>query len=288
MPTTVVSGFTELLDRLALTDGQRTTASSRVSGIRDFFNNNFSTAEQAFTIGSYARGTLVRWERDIDIIAPLSVNEYWERYKANSRDFLYWVRNALNDHYATTEVSSREVAAVLDFTVICCEVVPAFKRTGGGYLIPDGKGGWQATNPQFHQQLMKTADENHGAKLKPVVKLMKAWKMANELSISSLHTELLTEQLWRTGSIVDRPSAVASTLASFQTWLQVSFQDPWASGGFIDTWLSQADRDLAIKTAQLDSKSAASAESARKEGRTPDAFKEWDTVYRHKFPSYGS
>lgn len=287
MPTTVIGGFNELLERLALTDDQRSTASTRISGIRDCFSDTFAMDERVSTIGSYARGTLVRWERDVDLIAPLSVTNYWERYKDNSRDFLYMVRNKLNDEYATTKVSSRQVAAVLDFTVIRCDVVPAFRRQGGGYLIPNGAGGWQATNPPYHQHFMKNADDAHNDKLKPLVKLMKAWKIANKLSVSSLHMELLTEQLWRNGTMGDRPSAVASTLGRLPTWLQYSFTDPWTSGGFIDAQLGATDRATAIKTAELDAKSSATAETARNDGRTQDAFGAWDSVYRKMFPANG-
>jgi predicted nucleotidyltransferase len=286
MATTVIGGFTELLERLALTEVQRSSASTRVTGIRDFCSDRFAMAERASTVGSYARGTLVRWERDIDILSPLSVSDYWERYKGDSSLFLYWFRNALNDGYATTKVSSREVAAVLDFTVIRCEVVPAFRRQFGGYLIPDGKGGWQATNPPYHQQFMKDADEAHNGKLKPLVKLMKAWKIANELSISSLHIELLTEKLWRDATIGDRPSAVATTLRGFATWLPFSFMDPWASAAFIDAQLGVEDRETAVKTAQADAESSSDAESARSNGRTSQAFQQWNTVYRQKFPAY--
>jgi len=287
MATTVNGGFNELIDRLALTEEQRSTASTRVASIRDIFDGRFTMAERVFTIGSYARGTLVRWERDVDLLASVSAEEYWERYRYNSRDFLYWVRDTLNDYYATTDVSSRQIAVVLDFSVIRCEVVPAFNRLGGGYLIPDGSGGWQATNPPHHRTLMREADERHGGKLKPLVKLMKAWKMANELSVSSLHIELLTEQLWRNGTLGDRPSAVSSTLAQLPTWLQFSLADPWPSGSAIDTQLRQADRQASIKTAQSDAASASTSEVARTDGRTKDAFAEWNTVYRGKFPVYG-
>jgi hypothetical protein len=287
MATTVIKGFDDLLTDLALTDPQKNTASTRITGIRDFFAGRFVTAEKPLAIGSYARSTLIRWERDIDLIAPLSVNEYWEHYKDNSRDFLYWVRKALNDEYATTEVSSREVAALLDFTVIRCHVVPAFKRTGGGSLNPNGKGGWQPTNPPHQQQFMNEANEAHSGKLKPLIKLMKAWKIENELSVSSFHMELLVEHIWRNGTAGNWPSTVAATLPHLSTWMQFSFTDPWASDGFVDSQLSEADRDAARETAEADATSSAAAETARNEGRTQDALKEWSTVCRKKFPAYG-
>jgi predicted nucleotidyltransferase len=287
MATTVMKGFEDLLDRLALTDDQRSTASTRVTGIRDFCDFRFKMDARAFTIGSYARGTLVRWERDIDMLAPLSAAEYWRRYKSSSRDCLYWFRNALNDEYPRTKVSSREVAAVLDFTVIRCEVVPAFILPGGGYVIPDGKGGWQATNPPYHQKLIKDADELHGGKLKPLVKLMKAWKIANKLAASSLHVELLTAEMWRGNTMDSHPYNVAATLKVMPSWLRSSRPDPWQPTKFVDSQLSSEDRTLAVKTAERDAQTSADAETARAESRTQDAFTHWNKVYRKEFPAYG-
>ena len=56
MAKTVSAGFVELLGRLALTDDQEATASTRATTIKDFFDANFAMSERAFTIGSYRRG----------------------------------------------------------------------------------------------------------------------------------------------------------------------------------------------------------------------------------------
>ena len=118
MPKTVSAGFVELLKRLQLTGEQADTASARATALKDFFDANLTMEERAFTIGSYRRGTLIRPERDIDLLAPLSYGTYKERYDDDSRAFLYFVRDKLNERYPQTKVSSRGVAVLLDFTVI--------------------------------------------------------------------------------------------------------------------------------------------------------------------------
>lgn len=89
MARTVTAGFDELLQRQRLTDAQAKTAKTRVESLASFFNTNFSMATAPYAIGSYARGTLYASERDIDLLAPFSVSEYWDRYKSDSRSFLY-------------------------------------------------------------------------------------------------------------------------------------------------------------------------------------------------------
>jgi Second Messenger Oligonucleotide or Dinucleotide Synthetase domain len=143
MSRTVMQAFDCLIADQELTGKQLIAIGLHVNGIAEYLRGNYSMAEKPFTIGSSARGTICRPERDIDVLAPFSVSEYWKRYETNSRNFLYWVRGVLDDHYGRTEVSSKQVAVVIDFTDTVADVVPAFRRTGGGYLIPDGQGGWR-------------------------------------------------------------------------------------------------------------------------------------------------
>jgi hypothetical protein len=179
MSRTVMQAFDCLIADQELTGKQLIAIGLHVNGIAEYLRGNYSMAEKPFTIGSSARGTICRPERDIDVLAPFSVSEYWKRYETNSRNFLYWVRGVLDDHYGRTEVSSKQVAVVIDFTDTVADVVPAFRRTGGGYLIPDGQGGWRATNPPFHTALTANADQAAGGRLVALVKLLKAWNFAN-------------------------------------------------------------------------------------------------------------
>jgi hypothetical protein len=43
------------------------------------------------------------------------------------------------------------------------DLVPAFPRKGGGYLMPDGIGGWQSKDPPYHAEKMKEANSQSGA-----------------------------------------------------------------------------------------------------------------------------
>ncbi len=187
MTKNVVAAFDTLLDRQRLTDNQESVAESRVSGLQSFFIRNFVMAQAPVTMGSYARGTLCAGERDIDMLAPFSRPDYWNRFERDSRAFLYWVRNDLNERYATTKVSSRQVAVKLDFTTILTDVVPCFPRPGGGYLMPNGQGGWMATNPPYHTQLIADAHREQAYRLKPLIRLVKWWNIANGHHLSSFH-----------------------------------------------------------------------------------------------------
>jgi len=288
MASSVPGGFAELLRRLELTQDQSATASTRAKAFKDFFDVNFTMAEQAFTIGSYRRGTLIRPERDIDLLAPLHYSTYKERYDRDSRAFLYFVRNKLNDSYANTRVSSREVAVLLDFNIIRADLVPAFPRKGGGYFIPNGKKGWTATNPDYHADLIGNRDHDLDKRLKPLIRLMKFWNIQNDRHLRSFHVELMIWRMWqRDASIPAYSTAVMQSIDAMRSWVRSGFDDPWEEGGRIDKYLSSRDRTMVLRMLNQDAKSSAQAEDYRNEGKTEKAFERWNAVFRRGFPAYG-
>lgn len=288
MPTTVTGGFNELIRRLELTDDQATTAESRVKGIKDFFDANFKMAERAFTIGSYRRGTLIRPERDVDLLAPFSVAEYWQTYRGDSRAFVYMIRDKLNRGYAKTDVSSKQVAVVLDFSVIRAEIVPGFRRDGGGYLIPDGSKSWMATNPPYHANLIRDRDTALGGKLKPLIRLMKFWNIANGHHLRSFHVELMVWRMWKEAeSLAAYPNAVMQSLGAMRGWLASRFDDPWSSGGDIDRYLGTDDREKVRRMLAEDHKAGEDAEELRKAGKDEKAMEKWNSIFRKQFPAFG-
>lgn len=290
MATTVTGAFDILHGRQRLTDAQQNTATGRVSGITTFFRNNVEMNEPVFEIGSYDRKTICDRERDIDLMAVLSPygpSRYWDKYQYDSRAFLYWVRGRLNDRYYVTKVSSRQVCVKLDFSQIVTDVTPCFPRTGGGYLMPDGSGGWMATNPPYHSRLMSDANRDHNWKLKPLLRLIKWWNIANGHHLRSFHVELMVERIQRGSSIGSHPAEVAYTLKQFPGVVQQALYDPWSAGSRVDGYLTYETRQMVIRILESDAKAAAQAEEYRNAGKTQHAFERWGVVYRHTFPAYG-
>lgn len=289
MATSVAQGFNELRDRFPLTQIQSESANTKVANIRDFLNEKFFMAESAITIGSYARGSIIRVERDVDILAPLNYPKYKETYDGDPQAFLYMVRDALNAKFGSTTVSSKKVAVKLDFTAIAIDVVPCFRRQGGGYLMPNGSGDWMSTNPPFHTTLMKAANDQHEAKLIPLVKLMKFWNIANGHHLSSLHIELMTERMWRGVNFGERlySTLLCETLKAMPGWVGKLFPDPWESGHSIDIGLSADERAKAIRMLNEDAERSRKAEEFRKSGEIKKAYECWAIIFNHQFPTYG-
>lgn len=72
MPYTVGGGFKALLEDLELTPSQKATADGRVNHLVTYFTNaDIVCSELPFKTGSYDRGTVIRWKRDIDVMVAL-------------------------------------------------------------------------------------------------------------------------------------------------------------------------------------------------------------------------
>jgi tRNA nucleotidyltransferase (CCA-adding enzyme) len=149
MATTIASSFARFRSNLEVTDLQSSTLSTRQQAVRTAVEKDF-TVLKSFLTGSYRRSTLIAplKEADVDIFVGLDA----AYYKADGHAALLdKVRATLLKTYTKTPKISRNGHAVtITFTDFVVDVVPAFNRKGGGYLIPDSVGKrWISTDPPF-------------------------------------------------------------------------------------------------------------------------------------------
>ncbi len=303
-PRTVSSAFNGLLADLKLTAAQGQLVNGRLRHLSSFFES-YETSRLLTTIGSYGRGTAIRRERDIDVMVVLAAKRYEARFRGSSQtDVLYWLRGALNAEYPTTKVSTRKVALCLDlgaglgvdlipvFDVVEVAALHVLTRVWGassgakGFYLPNGRGGWQKTNPPFHQKLMSDADARLDGKLKPLVRLMKLWNLREHARLRSFHLEMMVERAWRNEKQIPAlPLAMARTLEAASRLAGRSFADPWSDGGRIDDYLDGDRRRIVVKSLQDDSQKARKALEFARAGNEAAALERWSVVFGHDFPA---
>jgi Second Messenger Oligonucleotide or Dinucleotide Synthetase domain len=101
----------------------------------------------------------------------------FDRYRSDSQAFLYRIRDALSN-YSVKIVGARGQAVRLFYTAAPhVDIAPVFKWSGdgAGYALPDGKGGWLTTDPDFHQKHMADRNADLSSLLKPFVRMLKRW-----------------------------------------------------------------------------------------------------------------
>ncbi len=289
MATTVTKAFDELLANLRLTEYEESMAAGRVRNVQKILTESYTCAQNPWAIGSYGRQTLVRWKRDIDMMVAFG-DVYWPTYQYDSRSFLYAVRNVLNKAYGNTDVSSKQVAVRMLLTGgLQVDLVPTFVCASGGFYMPDGRKGWKKTNPPYHDTLMTDANVRLGSKLKPVVRLMKAWNHVNGRHLHSFHLEMVVERMWRNATALPAtPAALCESLRAASSWVASSLADPWTgSSEMLDAYLNADERALTVRLLKEDAARAKDALKLAEDGEMVKAFERWNVVFNKQFPAYG-
>ena len=287
MPYTVAGSFTELLERLKLTDRQQEVVGGRIRHLRDFCGRRYELVRQPWAIGSFGRETIIRPERDIDVMVIFD-DAYWGNYRHDSKRFLHGFRDDLNTEYGDTKVSSQGVAVRMALSEgLQVDVVPGFTaEPSGGFQIPNGAGAWQLTNPPYHDGLMERSNIRLASRLKPLVRLMKFWNLCNLAYWRSFHLELMVEAMWRGDATVPAwPNAVAETLRVAPTWAAGEFKEPWL-GARLDGYLASDARGKLVERLRSDYATAQRALDASLRGDQQSAIASWAVVFHNGFPAY--
>jgi hypothetical protein len=166
--------FAGLKATLEITQTETDLAATRHKLIRDFISERWDITDD-FLTGSYRRHTKTKRLQDVDIFIVLDPEGEQGGYAAKSpTTVLEALRSLLNERW--DDVLVDRMAAVVSYgdEVASFEVVPAFDRQNGGYLIPDAKSGtWIATDPTVHQELTTKKNSACNGKYVPFVKMIK-------------------------------------------------------------------------------------------------------------------
>jgi tRNA nucleotidyltransferase (CCA-adding enzyme) len=288
MPTTIAQGFAKLQDNLQITDLQGSTVDTRQKNIREAVAKEL-TVLTSFVTGSYRRGTLIAplSKADIDIFVILDASYYSVEGYASLIDR---VKRALKATYPTTpEISRNGQAVTISFTDFKVDVVPAFNRKGGGYLIPDSvMKRWIPTDPTQHVTIWNNANIVHLQQLVPVIRMFKQWNRAHSALLRSFHLETLILQILNNVTISDLPSAARFVFDKAREASKFVVNDPAGYGGNIAAYLDTKDKIAeVVKRFETAYTQAIDAERLAACNRTEEAFGKWRTIFGDLFPAFG-
>ena len=250
MATTINQAFQTLKSNLEITGLQASTVSTRQKTVREVMEAGLDVLD-SFLTGSYSRSTLIGPLKDADIdIAVVLDAKYYHHYNGQNggqAGLLDYVKRTLLRTYTRTPDISRNGQAVTvrfdDFTV---DVVPAFYRQGGGYLIPNSiSQSWISTDPKKHVEQMAAANTAHGGDLVPLVKMIKGWNRENGRFFRSFHLEVLAMSIMSGVTITDYPSGVRYYFDKARELVKKQNPDPAGYGGDVGSYL-----DTTAKIAQ--------------------------------------
>jgi predicted nucleotidyltransferase len=293
MATTIPQAFQVFKSNLEVTDLQAATAATRQQNVREAIESQLEVVD-TFLTGSYARNTLIAplAQADIDIAVVLA-DKYFHHYNnqnGGQAGLLDVVKRALLRTYTKTPDISRNGQAVTirfsDFTV---DVVPAFNRNGGGYLIPNSvRQEWISTDPKKHVDIMRAANSAQGGQLVPLIKMIKCWNRAHSSYFNSFHLEVLALLALDNVRISDLPSGARYYFDKVRTLVTQKNLDPAGYGGDVGGYINTQQKITdAVSKFQLAYERSLKAEQSAGRGNNYEAIDMWRKNFGDYFPAYG-
>lgn len=293
MATTIQQSFKKFRENLEITDLQAETVSIRQQNVRDAIASEL-TVEDDFLTGSYSRNTMIAPlnEADVDIFIVLN-SEYFHNYNNGENGgqggLLDRVKRALLRTYTKTpDISRNGQAVTIRFSDFVVDVVPGFKRQGGGYLMPNSiTNEWISTDPKKHVEIMASANKVHNGDLVPLIKMIKCWNRSHSKFFRSFHLEVLALEILNNITITDFPSGARYYFDKAREKVKFKNIDPAGYGGDIGKYINTGNVNEAISKLQLAYERALKAEDYATRGYTELAVDMWIKIFGDYFPAYG-
>lgn len=245
--------------------------------------------KQLFYSGSANNGTNVSYFSDVDFFAWIPTN----KLKSNSSNSLREIKECLQGKYPNTNIYVDSPAIVLDFGSGVwdkAEVIPADyveeKDGKNVYEIADGSGGWMRSSPGLHNTYVASENDRLGKKLKPLIRLIKAWKYYCNVPVSSFYLELRITKLMESESSIIYEYDVNTIFRKLDECQLAAIQDPKGVSGYVYPCSSDANKIDALSKLSTAKVRAQKARDAENDGNTRDAFYWWDMLFAGNYPSY--
>lgn len=291
MAKTLDEGFETFLERLIPLASEHDKAKSHKDSVKSCMENNFKCSRM-FETGSFGNATGIRHYSDTDYFAVVPTDEMW----TSSSYSLRQVKEALQSTFWRTEGIEVSTPAVKipfgNYASETLEVTPCmfsgFKDTPVGnhpsYSIADGDSGWMLSSPQAHNAYVKKHDERLNYKLKPLIRLIKAWKFYNNVPISSFHLELRVTKYAEGETSIVYDIDIKKIMKYLSENDLPRIQDPMGISGYINPCASEAKREDALSKVHTGATRAEKANEQR-DKNLDLCFEWWDKFFGGKFPA---
>ncbi len=283
----VDDAFSNCKSALEITATESAFASRKHGEIRDLVEESWDLDDN-FLTGSYRRNTKTKRLKDVDIFVVLKPGGAQAYLREQSpTEVLAELKKLLAVSYdrITTDGFACTVAFGDEDEVASFDVVPAFKRKGGGWEIPDAdRAGWIATNPKRHHEQSTAKNDKCEGKFVPFVKMIKGInREAGEPIATSFLLEVMAHSLVRTpfGRYQDE---IVWFLASAAEQITQDWPDPAGIGPAVNGTMSASQRQAAA--AVLAGWQRVAEEAVRLEDGKEDraAVEKWRTLFGARMP----
>lgn len=285
----VDDAFTKCKSTLEITTTEQNFAASKHSDIREVVRGTWQLDDD-FLTGSYRRNTKTKKLKDVDIFVVIDPSGpqadlrqqrpsvvLAELHKVLEKKY----DNVLVDGFACT------VKFGVDEEVASFDVVPAFKRSGGGWEIPDAeRSNWISTNPKAHHEQSVKINGRCDERYVPFAKMIKAINRNFEEPItpSFLLEAMAQDYAGNSRSFGRYQDEIAWFLATAAEQITDDWADPAKIGPTVNGTMSAAERRSAAETLADWQRIAEKAVRLEDAGQERAAVEEWRNLFGWRMP----
>lgn len=289
MTLTTAQAFDKFWDQVSLDDVTQETIQQRKDAVVNAMQKAFPSSStmryvSSALIGSMGRRTAGRPFDDIDIMVHLKVDDdLWLRtYQQNSSDFLYRVRNSLNNASTVQKIGARGQAVRMFYADgLSVDVAAVVKYDSGGYGIPGGDGTWLTTDPSVHATYITERNRALGGNLRRLIVFAKQWNKAHSSRLSSFHVEMLAARTFL--SLTNNRREALRAFFDYNLY-NLAVNDPAGYGGDLSSALTWANREAVNNSLKAARDRADIALAAEARGDHAEAIRQWRIVLGSRFP----
>jgi hypothetical protein len=283
----VDDAFANLKSNLEITPTESHQAQTRHTSIREYLRAHWDI-DNDFLEGSYRRDTKTKKLKDVDIFAVLDDDGAQAGYRTRPPVALITALcDLLGDRWPDAYPDGMAVVIPFgpDDAVMSMEVVPAFDRAGGGYLIPNPEAGtWIATDPSKHYDASIAKNKDCDEKYVPFVKMIKAVnrELGEPVSPSFL-LEVMALSIVKPkfGRYQDE---IVLFLATAAERIHEPWPDPAGIGPDVNSAMTAADKHAAAAALRGAQAIAEAAVDLEDDGQERAAVEEWRKLFGTRMP----
>jgi len=278
----------EMRSSVELNEEEIAQASYYHNLVRDKLQGTLGGYRGSFLTGSYARHTAIAPLKDIDVFVVIDQEDRRDLFDGTARRCISAVRTATKDALPRLaqepRLQKRSVGVDFATAELRVELVPAFTTEHDGvFRIADRHSDrWILSAPQIHTEISTEANQRSGGHLKPVIKMLKAWKRQHNLPIKSFHLEVMcySAPILPSHTLSE---ALACALSYLRQAIVFPCPDPARVGAPLDIDMTPQERKQMVF--QLSRCAKSSVEALDLESRNPIwSHNRWCRIFGELYP----
>jgi hypothetical protein len=263
-------------ENIKLTENQKTDAKTKYSGVCEKLHSSYYPDTQyngntKLLVGSYAKGTMIRPARDVDVIfimPPEKFGDYNDNKTNPQSQLLQDVRRILSEKYPDTDISANEKVVVVKFVDPAhdVEVLPAWE-VNSNFCIPNSANGGSWEYYDYRGDIRKVKDsESKTGKTKFLIRTIKKWSDNCSVQVKTYEIEIVALSFFNTYSA---PESSSELLVNFFEYFKNS-----------------TNNDTVKNHLQTACNRATKARNFELEKKYDEAVEEWIKIFGSNFPKH--